>query len=78
MQHIDTKNEGEDIDLKDKLDERAKMKVIFFYIYEIASIYVSVSLVIDEEKNHPCPKEEKANFVHQASIVHVMNDYSIH
>ena len=41
-------------------------------------------ILSDEEKNHPCPKEEKVSFVHQASfihqanIVHVTNDYSIH
>ena len=38
----------------------------------------------DKKKNHPRPKEEKANFVyqdnffHQASIVDVTNNYSIH
>jgi len=33
---------------------------------------------IDEEKNHPSLKEEKLSFVHQASIVHATNNYSIH
>ena len=32
----------------------------------------------EEEKNHPCPKEEKASFIHQACIIHMTNDYSIH
>ena len=35
MQHIDTKNEGADIDLKDKLDELAKMKVMIFFFFLI-------------------------------------------
>ena len=53
-----------------------------FITFHIPTVPIQTTVGIggatDEEKNHPRPKEENANFVHQASIVHVTNDYIIH
>ena len=47
-----------------------------WHYYFIKFFYPTI--IIDEEKNHPRARKEKANFVHQANIIHMTNDYNIH